>query len=484
NLPVGWCASNAKGSLDCAGGELASWSGVCRGAQPPALVDSCVSGDYNCDGLDGNNAAEGCMCANNVQCPTQPITTTPYPNPAAIPLIDGSAWITDMAARGRTTNWTWTVLGGDCDNVLPNPTFAIYRNSNSTMANSRVGTRIGVRLDATQTPARYVTQANAPLIALRAPSYGNGVTGGQVFPAFGLSGDYIVQGEFNLDGKAYSCTQKVQVRAPGIRAELCWDTVGGDGLSDGNDIDLHFARLQGVNCTTRGWNTTCMSTGPTSVQDCYWSSASGCPNSNPAPNWGYANSANSACQGWSSKRTAACTNPRLDLDNVSCDRAQTDPTNSGFCGPENINLDAPANGDTFVIGVNHYGNNSGTANAKPHVNLYCNGERVVSVGYNPATGQTSFPLLNTPGSDATGDFWTMATIRANVTGGNLGSCDVVTVPSRVANPTRDGPPNMGGTGNDICVDNMYASKNFVDNGTGQGLTQGQQPMTAAQWCKH
>ncbi|MFT3707390.1 MAG: hypothetical protein QM817_06950 [Archangium sp.] len=483
NLPVGWCTSNAKGSLDCAGGELASWSGVCRGAQPPALTDSCTSGDFNCDGLDGNNAAEGCMCANNVQCPTNPITTTPYPNPSAIPVIDGSQWITDAAARGRTTNWTWTVLGGDCDNVLPNPTFAIYKQTNSTVATARTGTRTGLRLDTTQTPARYVVQANAPLIGLRAANYGNGATGGQVFPAFGLSGDYIVQGEFTLDGKTYSCTQKVQVRANGIRAELCWDTVGGDGTSDGNDIDLHFARLQGNTCTTRGWNTVCMNSN-SSVQDCYWSSSSGCPNSNPNPNWGYANSGAAACQGWSSKRTAACTNPRLDRDNISCDRAETDPTNTAFCGPENINLDAPANADTFVIGVNHYGNNSGTANAKPHVNLYCNGARVVSVGYNPATGQTSFPLLNTPGSDTSGDFWTVATIKANVTGGNLTSCDVVTVPSRMANAMRDGPPVMGQSGNDICVDHAYASKNFVDNGTGQGLTQGAQPTTAAQWCKH
>jgi hypothetical protein len=98
-----------------------------------------------------------------------------------------------------------------------------------------------------------------------------GAAGGQVFPAFGLSGDYIVQGEFDLDGKTYSCTQKVQVRAPGIRAELCWDTVGN------RDIDLHFARLQGNTCTTRGWTTTCMNTNG-SIQDCYYASSSSCPN--------------------------------------------------------------------------------------------------------------------------------------------------------------------------------------------------------------
>jgi hypothetical protein len=187
-----------------------------------------------------------------------------------------------------------------------------------------------------------VAQANAPLIALRATNYGNGETGGQVFPAFGLSGDYIVQGEFTLDGTTYSCSQKVQVRAPGIRAELCWDTVGGSNSTQGNDIDLHFARLQGVTCTTRGWNTLCANSGG-GVQDCYWAGASGCTNNNANPQWGYANSATSACQGWSSRRTAACTNPRLDRDNVSCDRGMADPTNTAFCGPENINIDAPNN---------------------------------------------------------------------------------------------------------------------------------------------
>ena len=479
-LPVGWCTNNAKGSLDCSGGELATWSGVCRGAQPPALTDSCAAGDYNCDGLSGNNAAEGCMCPNSVQCPSNTITLAPYPNPNAIPIIDGSQWITDVAARGRTTNWAWTVLGGDCDNVLPNPTFAIYSQTNSTITGARRGTRTGVRLDATQTPARYVVQANSPLIGIQATAYGNGASGGQVFPAFGLSGDYIVQGEFTLDGRSYSCTQKVQVRAPGIRAELCWDNVGS------NDVDLHFARLQGNTCTTRGWTTTCMN-GNGSVQDCYYSTLSSCPNGSTTTGWGYTASATTACQGWSSTRTSACSNPRLDRDNVSCTRGETNPTAGSFCGPENINLDNPNNDDAFVVGVNMY---SGS-NSKPHVNLYCNGERVVSVGYNPATGQTAFPLLRNSGQGTSGDFWTVATIRAVVAGGNLTSCAVTTIPSRVANASRDGVPNMGSTGNDICVDSAatdatfrYTSKAFVENATGQGLAPGAQPMTATQWCKH
>lgn len=473
--PVGWCANNSKGSLDCVGGEISFWSGVCRGAQPPALVDTCATGDFNCDGLSGNNALEGCMCTNAVQCPTASITTAPYPDPAAIPGLDGNQWITDVAARARATNWTWTVVGGDCDNVLPNPTFAIYNGTNSASA-MRIGARSGVRYDAAQTPARYVTQSGSPLIGLRATN-GNGAAGGQIFPAFGLSGDYVVQGEFTLDGKAYVCTQKVEVRAPGIRAELCWDTVG-NASTEGNDIDLHFARLQGNTCAAQGWSNTCLNNNG-STQDCHYWSGSGCPNGGN-PQWGYSDSPNSACQGWGSKRNTACRNPRLDLDNVTCTRSETNPTSASFCGPENINLDNPNDGDRFVVGVNHYAKKGTSADARPHVNLYCNGARVLSAGFNPQTGQTSFPLLNTPGDDRTGDFWTVATITANVSGGNLTSCDVVTIPSRASDPVRDG---MGNPGNGICVDHGYASKRFADT-AGQGVASGSQPTNANQWCKH
>src|SRR5205085_1751031 len=105
------------------------------------------------------------------------------------------------------------------------------------------------------------------------------------------------------------------------------------------------------------------------------------------------------------------------------DRAASSFT-SEFCGPENINLDNPKDNDRFVVGVNHYGNTSGTATTHPHVNLYCNGARVLSIGYNPATGQTSFPVLNKAGMDSTGDFWTAALITAHLDGGQLASCDV------------------------------------------------------------
>lgn len=476
-LPVGWCGTNAKGSADCAGDELATWSGLCRGAQPPAIVDSCSTGDFNCDGLDMNNAAQGCTCRNDVDCPTDAITEAPYPPPNAIPLLDGSKWIADEADRAQAQGWQWTILGGDCDNVLPHPTFALYRQANAAESGVRAGVRTPVALD--PNTHRYVAADDAGVFALVAANYGDGVDGGRIYPAFGLSGDYIVQGEFTLKGRSYVCTQKVQVRAPGIRAELCWDSVGK------NDLDLHFARLQGrPTCVANGWSTTCPG------QDCNYTTASGCAsNSVAAPGWGYADSADSACLGWSSKRKATaalhCTNPRLDRDNIKCSRALEDPTSDNFCGPENINLDNPADGDRFVIGVNYYQTaetSAAAVAARAHANLYCNGERVLSAGYNPATG-AKYPMLDTPGRDEHGDFWTVGTLEVHVDGtGKVTSCGVATAPSRKADTSRDGPANMSG-GSPLCVEHQPRTQQFIDS-AGQGAPDGSVPMTAAQWCKH
>ncbi|MFO0678895.1 MAG: hypothetical protein U0169_20370 [Polyangiaceae bacterium] len=494
--PAGWCTDNSKGSLDCAGNEFPKWSGTCRGAQPPYEDDVCAPGDFDCDGVTANARSHSCACqVDPVTCPTTPIVVAPYPNPTNIPAIDGSQWIVP-AERGNAQNWTWTVLGGDCDNVLPFPTFAVYNQANSKATGARIGSRSLVAFDANQTPARYVTDPTSGLVGIRATT-GSALNSGVVYPAFGLSGDYVVQGEWDLGGKHYVCTQKVEVRAPGIRAELCWDTVGGGLLSTegGNDIDLHFARLQGVTCAKQGWDSTCSSGG--AQQDCYWNSSSKCTSGSTNANWGYANAASSSiCTGWSSPRSASttCTNPRLDKDNVSCTRTESDPTSLSFCGPENINLDAPNDQDRFVIGVNHFANHGGTSEAKPHVNVYCNGKRVLSAGYNPATNQRDFPKLLNGGTDTSGDYWTVGIVKANVQNGALDTCDVETVASHTADATRDGVAAAPATGNGICVDShtgspapagkfKYANHEFVENGALQTGTNGI-PNTAADFCKH
>ena len=485
---VGWCAGNGKGSLDCAGGSAPHWSGTCRGGLPPYPDDLCTAGDFDCDGLAQNSKSVDCVCHPAppvVTCPTDAIVEAPYPLPAQLALVDGSKWI-DTLHRSSVSGWSWTLIGGDCDGVLPHPTFQIYKVSDSTSpgANSNAP-QVAVAWNAAATPPRYVASPGSPLVGLRLSGFGDGVLGGQVYPAFGLSGEYILQGEFDLAGQHYACQQKIKVRAPGIHAELCWSK------AQDADLDLHFARLQGATCATHGWDQLCPSS--STYQDCYFLGASGCLDTSPVPpGWGYDDSPNASCLGWSSKRrkgAQGCTNPRLETDLVSCDPQVTDPTDNaggGFCGPENIDLDNPHDGDSFAIAVNYYGANTASATVKPHVNLYCNGERVLSAGYSP-TSPVGFPLLAHPGTSSSGDWWNVATIKAHVgAGGTVTSCDVAPIPSHAADPNLDGSTQ-------VCVESQsnastppysYATHLFVENSTLQGGAVGSMPATPAAWCKH
>jgi hypothetical protein len=506
--PVGWCTTNSLGSMACAGTEFPTWSGVCRGAQPPYAHDVCAQGDFNCDGVQENSDLVNCSCsANVVTCPTTTIIEQPYPDPTNIPLIDGSQWIKGANEQAASTDWSWTVIGGDCDNVLPNPTFAIYASPDATTG-MRIGARTPVVFDGAATPARYVAMQSGTIASVQAAQVGNGVAAAQVYPAFGLSGDYVVQGEWDLGGQHYVCTQKVQVRAPGIRAELCWDTVGGEELVNpaGNDLDLHLSRLQGVTCPTKGWDTTCPQ-GQT-YEDCFWNASSGCRDySTAGPGWGYADSPATACLGWSSERHPVdgqfyfegCTNPRLDRDNIVCDKTILDPSEvgamegmGGFCASENINLDNPNDGDSFAVAVNHYGNHGGTSFAHAHVNLYCNGERVLSAGYDPVA-QTTNPLLTIPGADMTGDYWEVGTITVHAGDAGEIACDVATVPSNHADQLRDGVTSPTTAGNQLCVDSTmsqanppydYTSHAFLEHQPLQGGTDGGIPGSAPGFCKH
>lgn len=415
-LPVGWCAQNSKGTVDCVkpSSEFAgSWSGQCRGAQPPYADDVCANGDFNCDGKDQNSKTKDCSCKGDpVQCPTDPLLTAPYPPPAALPLkVDASGWFVNAADVGNATNWKWTLSGGDCDNILPHPTFSMF-------ATPVASTAVGAQVDTLGTNSKehgYI--ATSPAVT------------SSIYPAFSLSGDYKIQGEFDLNGKHFSCQQKIQVRAPGIRVETCWDTE-----VEGVDLDLHVAKLTGiVGCGEKGWSGTC------DDQDCYYQN---CKTS--SPDWYPATANPSACQGWGSQTKGACSNPRLDIDangGSDCNPTQTNPNSSNFCGPENINIDAPADGAKFAVGVKYF---AGSDASRTHVNVYCNGERVVSTGYNPVTAN-DFPKLTTSGGNTSGDLWKVATITASVTAAGL-ACKVDPVPSQQPYVPTEGS-------NAYCVDN-------------------------------
>jgi hypothetical protein len=443
-VPVGWCAQNAKGTVDCVkpSSEFSgTWSGQCRGAQPPFADDVCANGDYNCDGKDQNSKAQDCSCKGApVQCPTNPLVTAPFPSPTALPLkVDAAGWFLNAADVANATGWKWTLRGGDCDNILPHPTFALFGSPAAT------GSSVGVQNNTLGTSSKeHGFVASAPAVT------------SSVYPAFSLSGDYLIQGEFELNGQQYSCQQKIQVRAPGIRAEACWDTVG-----PSIDLDLHMAQVTYANtCPDTGWTSTCPK------QDCYYGNCKG----GSSPGWYPPNASTSACQGWGSKTTGTCFNPRLDRDLISCSTSQTDPNASDFCGPENINVDAPASGAKFAVALKYFG---GSVSSRAHVNVYCNGERVLSTGYNPVTGN-DFPKLTKSGGNTSGDMWKVAMITTTTTPAGGIACNVQPVPSTKPHAATDGS-------NAYCVDN---SPSDTADATQFFTSGGANPLDAEALCFH
>lgn len=493
NAPAGWCKQNAKGTVACVStgmGEFGSnkWDGYCKGAQLPFADDSCSPGDFDCDGLAQNSKQQDCACETfTVTCPTEPLVVAPFPyagdlekkkpnladpNPNAPFVFDGWKWIDD-GKGAKATGWKWTISGGDCDNILPHPTFGVFDGKNSVASK-----RIGKETDGLGTNGKQ-----------RGIVVGPSDDAHQIWPAFSLSGDYLVTGEFDLGGVHRSCTVQVRVRTPGLRVEMCWDMAASaqNGLTT-TDLDLHFARLQGTQCTAKhGWFNTC-GDAPSS-DDCHYRCESGCRTGNkgycvgkaaPPPGWGYVESPNDNCHGWGSQREAGqtCDNPRLDADNLGCSLGLGDPSAGGsFCGPENINLDNPVVGDRFLIGVHYY---AGTADVHPHVNVYCNGERKLSVGYDPtATPPIKFPKLSKafnqtePSFDA--DMWEVATVRWF---GGADPCQIDPVPSKAAKFDKDGSTA-------ICVDTNRQNKLApAASDTWKFTPTGSVPFSAGAACWH
>jgi len=67
----------------------------------------------------------------------------------------------------------------------------------------------------------------------------------------------------------------------------------------------------------------------------------------------------------------------------------------------------------------------------PHVNIYCNGAQMLSIGYQPGAGP-HFPVLER----GTKDMWLAAWVTWN---GNQGDpCKVEGIPSRTPNGSKDG----------------------------------------------
>jgi hypothetical protein len=99
-----------------------------------------------------------------------------------------------------------------------------------------------------------------------------------------------------------------------------------------------------------------------------------------------------------------CHNPRLDLDNLGCNSSLTDPTQYGFCGPENINVDYPPSRAWMRIMVHYYSHKVANYAVHPNVKVFCNGALAAELGqsgfYDGSTPVTFLP------SDADSDLGT------------------------------------------------------------------------------
>jgi hypothetical protein len=303
------------GTQQCTGGEEFGEWGPCLGGIVPA--------DERCNGLDDD--CDGCT-DDLVGC--VPGGTCPGPDdpriPEAAPFVDVPLRGSDFYG-GEAVRWTWTVEGGPCDAVLPRPSFGLW--------------------DADQETARF-----------RA----------------GLSGDYTVTMTVEApDGSLFRCVWVLHVRGPGLRVELCYPE------SETVDLDLHLSAPG----SSAPWflEPDRFRPSPTS---CGWHNCEAllrgvmAPGGIPYPraDWGHAPSPLAACEGgplgpqWT--ELGFCANPRLDIDNNLVE---------GIGVPENINVDAPRDGDRFRVMVHNF---TGLP-ARPLVNVYCDGRRLATFGAAP-----------------------------------------------------------------------------------------------------
>jgi hypothetical protein len=333
------------GTQTCrSGGEFAPhWGDCIGGIQPTPEV---------CDGLD--NDCNGCSddldgCKADWTCPGPGDPRTPDGLPLAPYPLHGGDFYT-----GKATAWSWTIQGGPCDALTPNnPSFTLNGAASET---------------ATFTPK--------------------------------LSGDYTITLTITPEtGEPVTCTWIVHIQAPGLRIEMCYPE------SSTMDLDL-YVKQPG--------HPTPWFTGDAqfsaALDQCCWANCEAMLRASevmPAKDvtradWGYATSPLSLCQndlqGATWQGLGYCASPRLDIDN-NLEEA------TGV--PENINVDAPRDNETFRIMVANF---TGTE-AHPLVNVYCDGRRAATIGAAPDT-LTNFS--GTPGSQGIGPLWRVADVTTHV----------------------------------------------------------------------
>lgn len=195
------------------------------------------------------------------------------------------------------------------------------------------------------------------------------------------SGEYTVTYTKTVAGQQQSCTYPLYVGARGLRVELTWN------FAASTDLDLHMLQpgvpgpmsAEGGN-TDCGYNNCVVDNYETPLPTFETPGVEWFPENAPAgePVAWYLdpvqelNSCYYAPRGKGARWAAegrGCHNPRLDLDNISCSVGVTDPANTSFCAPENINVDFPPHDQWTRIGVVHYTG----ASQQPTLKIFCDG---------------------------------------------------------------------------------------------------------------
>jgi len=328
------------------GVEFAPYWGDCKGGILPS--------PEQCDGLD--NDCNGCAddlagCTPKWSCPGPGDPRTPDGTPLAPYLLHGHDFFS-----GAAKAWSWSVQGGPCDLLTPS------------------------------SPSFVVDGANSETATFRPK----------------LSGDYTVTLTVTPEsGAPFTCSWIVHIVGPGLRIEMCYPE------SSVLDLDLYVKRPGSRTPWFTGANQF-----SSALDQCCWANCEATlrgnlvspPQTVGRADWGYPQSPLSLCQNdlqgtvWQS--LGYCSSPRLDIDNNLSEATGV---------PENINIDAPKDNETFRIMVANF---SGPE-THPLVNVYCDGRRTATIGAAPDEVPN---FSGTPGSSGVGALWRAADVTTHVSG--------------------------------------------------------------------
>jgi hypothetical protein len=407
--PGGGNNGGMGGNPSSGGGEGAGFvtigSGGMGGGGGSILVDPCDSecGDTElceANGLDDDcdgQVNEGCACVSGT----------------AIPCFKGDpSFLSDPGCFPGTQKCTELGVWGECEG-------GVHATDNCAMVSAGchpISTRPFVAIDLATGTGTFSNDAVSETFTVTCPT---GVSPcptpmGTVYTPL-QSGEYTVSYQKTTANGMDQCSFPLFVGAPGLRVELTWDWVPSQSTVD---LDLHVHKPQ--DSTPWGGDSG-------TAEDCAWDN---CTASDylfmfgTVPDWFNGVSPpdpvdwfldpileNNTCY-FGPKGNGAewqsigmgCHNPRLDIDNISCDPTVTDSQSFSFCNPENINIDYPPKDQWTRVGV-HYYSGFVSYNINPVVKIFCDGQLAAELGPGGFNNPVQFPP-----ADASDRFWLVADV--------------------------------------------------------------------------